>query len=67
MDMVEKFLTHAGECRQMARFTRDLESKAVWNRIADRWVALAVQEKARVQQRGDRRSRRVHPVQSRAA
>jgi len=48
MDITEKFLAHAGECRHMARFTRDLQSKAVWNRMADRWLRLAATEKLEV-------------------
>src|SRR5215470_12117339 len=76
MDIVEDFfLNHAGECRRMARFTRDLEAKAVWNRMADRWLMLATKEKARSQQlsqiraaRAHRRSSRVQPrFKSRAA
>ncbi len=67
MDIVEKFLTHAGECQQMARFTRDLQSKAVWNRMADRWLALAVNEKARIRHRAEPGTRRVRALQSRAA
>jgi hypothetical protein len=64
MDIVEKFLSHAGGCRVMARFTRDLESKAVWNRMADRWLALAVNEKTRRQQRSELRIQRAHQAQS---
>lgn len=67
MDIVEKFLNHAGECRRMARFTRDLESKAVWNRMADRWLSLAANEKTRIQQRSGFRAPHRHAVQSRAA
>jgi hypothetical protein len=67
MDIVEKFLSHAGECRHMARFTRDLESKAVRNRMADRWMALAINEKARSRQRYELRARRAHLAQPRAA
>jgi hypothetical protein len=58
MDVVEKFLNHAGECRRMARFAHDLESKGVWNRMADRWLGLAVSEKARAQRRAELRTRR---------
>lgn len=47
MDIVEKFQDHAAECRLLARSTRDPESKRVWNRMADRWLALAANEKAR--------------------
>ena len=47
MDIVEKFQEHAAECRLLARFTRDAESKLVWNRMADRWLTLAANEEAR--------------------
>ena len=67
MDIVEKFLIHAGECRRMARFTRDLEAKAVWNRMADRWLMLATKEKARSQQLSQIRAARVQAFKSRAA
>jgi len=67
MDIVEKFLSHAGECRRMARFTRDLEAKAAWNRMADRWLMLATKEKARSQQLSQIRAARVQAFKSRAA
>jgi hypothetical protein len=37
----EEFLKHAAECKQTAKFTRDPESKATWNQMADRWVRCA--------------------------
>jgi hypothetical protein len=58
MDIVEKFQNHADECRRMARFTRDLESKAAWNRMADRWLRLAANERARTPQLSEARARR---------
>jgi hypothetical protein len=67
MDIAKKFLTHAGECRRMARFTRDLETKAVWNRMADRWFALAENEKARSRQLSEARAVRLQAFKSRAA
>jgi hypothetical protein len=68
MDVIEKFLNHARECRRMARFTRDLETRAVWNRMADRWLALAANEKARDRQISESRARRSQAAQrSRAA
>jgi hypothetical protein len=67
MDIVETFLNHAGECRHMARFTRDREAKAVWNRMADRWLMLATKEKARSQQFSQTRTARVQEFKSRAA
>jgi hypothetical protein len=41
MNPAEKFLRHAAECEQMARTMRDPESKAVWRRMAERWVRCA--------------------------
>jgi hypothetical protein len=67
MDIVENFLNHAGECRRMARFTRDRETKAVWSRMADRWVMLATKEKVRSQQLSQIRAARVQAFKSRAA
>ncbi|HEV3185747.1 MAG TPA: hypothetical protein VGZ49_12745 [Xanthobacteraceae bacterium] len=68
MDVIEKFLHHAGECRRMARFTRDLETRAVWNRMADRWLTLAANEKARSRELLEARARRAHAAhRSRAA
>jgi hypothetical protein len=67
MDIVTSFLNHAGECRRMARFTRDREAKAVWNRMADRWLMLATQEKARSQQLSQIRAARLQAMKSRAA
>jgi hypothetical protein len=37
----EQFLRQAVECEEMARFTRDLESKATWRRMAERWRRCA--------------------------
>jgi hypothetical protein len=67
MDIVENFLNHAGECRRMARFTRDREAKAVWNRMADRWLMLATREKTRSQYLSQIRATRVQAFKSRAA
>jgi hypothetical protein len=67
MDIVEKFQNHADDCRQMALFTRDLESKAVWNRMADRWLRLAANEKTRSRQLFEARAVRVQALKSRAA
>lgn len=41
MDPVEEFRRHARDCRQMAQATRDLESKATWNGLAERWLRCA--------------------------
>jgi hypothetical protein len=68
MDVIDKFLNHAGECRRMGRFTRDLETRAVWNRMADRWLILAENEKTRSRQLSESRARRAQAAyRSRAA
>jgi hypothetical protein len=41
MDPSEKFLRFAAECEVMAKFTRSRENKAVWTRMAERWVRCA--------------------------
>jgi hypothetical protein len=43
----EEFRRHALECRSMARDTSDRDSKATWNRLADRWVRCAELEEGR--------------------
>jgi hypothetical protein len=37
----EEFMRHAAECEYMAKFSRDPESRKVWNRMAERWVRCA--------------------------
>ena len=49
MDQVETFRRHADDCRSMARFTRDPESRATWNQLAERWLRCA----ANAQSSGD--------------
>jgi hypothetical protein len=41
MNPQKEFLRHASECEQMARFTRDPESRITWNRMAERWRQCA--------------------------
>jgi hypothetical protein len=41
MNASEEFRRFAGECWDMAKFTRSRESKAAWDRLAARWVRLA--------------------------
>jgi hypothetical protein len=41
MNPSEEFLKHAADCERMAKFTRDRESKATWNRMAQRWMECA--------------------------
>jgi hypothetical protein len=70
MDIIAEFQKHADECRRMARATRDLQSKVVWNRMAERWQGLLATEQARARQRSEIRAQRRRPGladQSRAA
>jgi hypothetical protein len=67
MDIIAKFQSHAEECRRMARFARDLESTAVWNRMAERWANLAASEQARNKQRSETRPHRAGSQRPRAA
>jgi len=58
MEPTEQFLRHAAECEEMARFTRDLESKATWRRMAERWrrcAAVFARESPAPQRRANRR------------
>ena len=58
MELTEQFLKHAAECEEMARFTHDLESKATWRRMADRWrrcVEVVAREDAARQERANER------------
>ncbi|HEX2216459.1 MAG TPA: hypothetical protein VHG27_07185 [Xanthobacteraceae bacterium] len=41
MDLVQEFRKHAVECQRMARSAGDSDSKAVWNRMAERWHRCA--------------------------
>src|ERR1700730_13901205 len=41
MNPPDEFLKHAADCEQMAKFTRDSESMATWNRMAERWRRCA--------------------------
>jgi hypothetical protein len=41
MNPSEKFAKYAGECERMARFTHLPENKAVWIRMAERWLRCA--------------------------
>jgi hypothetical protein len=41
MSPSEDFRRFAGECRDMAKFTRSPESKTAWDHMAARWVRLA--------------------------
>ena len=41
MNPPDEFLKYAADCEQMAKFARDRESKATWNRMAERWRRCA--------------------------
>ena len=41
MHLPDEFQKHAADCMQMAKFSRDPESKAMWNRMAERWRRCA--------------------------
>ena len=43
----KEFRRYATECRQMARRTPDLDGKATWNQLADRWDRCAALERQR--------------------
>jgi hypothetical protein len=63
MDVIGEFQKHADECRRMARFTRDLQSRGMWNRMAERWMNLVATEQAKTLQRSETRAgRRAHAV-----
>jgi hypothetical protein len=55
MHPTEQFLRHAAECEEMARFTRDLESKTTWRRMAERWRVFAAQSSAHEDRANQRR------------
>jgi hypothetical protein len=71
MDVVQEFQKHANECRRMSRFSSDRESKAMWNRMAERWLALMIKEKERIAQHAEAqaivRTRLVRAKRSQAA
>jgi hypothetical protein len=41
MNLPDDFLKHALDCERLAKFTRDPESRATWNRMAERWRRCA--------------------------
>jgi hypothetical protein len=41
MNPPDEFLKHAADCQQMAKLTRDPQSRATWNRMAERWMDCA--------------------------
>ena len=58
MDLTQELLRHAAECEEMARLTRNLEGKATWRRMAERWRRCAevlVRESSACQVRANER------------
>jgi hypothetical protein len=49
MNPSEEFLKHAADCQKMAKFTRDPQSRATWNRMAQRWMDCAERFKIQTQ------------------
>jgi hypothetical protein len=41
MNRPEEFLRHAADCKLMARFAQGRADKAMWNRMAERWMRCA--------------------------
>jgi hypothetical protein len=41
MNTPAEFRKHAADCEKMARVSKDPETKAVWKRMAERWLLCA--------------------------
>jgi hypothetical protein len=41
MNPAEEFVMFAAECESMAKFTHTPENKALWKRMAERWLRCA--------------------------
>jgi hypothetical protein len=41
MNTSDRFTRFAAECEVMAKFSRGADDKAVWNRLAQRWIRCA--------------------------
>jgi hypothetical protein len=66
MNPADEFLKHAADCQQMAKLSRDAQSKATWNRMAQRWMDCAARFKqSQAARTAPRRHRR--PVADREA
>lgn len=50
MQATDRFLRFAAECEVMAKSTRNIQDKAVWNGLAQRWLRCAqmMEEQANV-------------------
>jgi hypothetical protein len=63
-DPPDEFRKHAADCMQMAKLSRDPESKAMWNRMAERWRHCAeryVAQSLAARDRSPNRHRRSPP------
>jgi hypothetical protein len=68
MNLAKEFRNNASESRRMATDTRDLESKAEWNGLAERWERLAASQEMPARHSGRAsRSDRKHPPKYRQA
>jgi hypothetical protein len=67
MDASDKFLRFAAECESMAKFTRNAESRATWNGLAERWIRCAqlVERQSAALQRDKLAKRHQQPSQGR--
>ena len=41
MDTAVQFRKYAANCKKMSRVSTDLETKALWSRMAERWLLCA--------------------------
>ena len=41
MDTPAEFRKHAADCEKMAKVSDDRETKAIWKRMAERWLVCA--------------------------
>lgn len=60
----EQFLRHAAECEAMSQFTSSAESRAVWKRMAERWIRCAAlyesESSAVAHAKSEKRRRAIH-------
>jgi hypothetical protein len=67
MNPADEFLKHVADCQQMARLSRDPQSKATWNRMAQRWMDCAERFKQSQAARSAPKRQRRPPADLRAA
>ena len=68
MDTLQELQNHLDECRQMAKRTRDPESKAEWNQLAARWI-MAVERQREFERQAsvDKLNRKSKPLRRKPA